>query len=239
MLAISDFVDAAGMPVKWQERDLQLYLMRCLEDRGFQVKDEVKINGGRADIVSDYLGNSIIEVKKHLDRDTIYQAVGQLHLYGLGNVRQLVIMGFLTSDFNKRESALTTASMIQQDTRYSVIFVNVEKEWYPGTSRSRSSPIQWNFNLSALSRNFSWLKNPLPVHKILFTTLLLLYKFLKANPFPTLLVLIVLYALTTSPNSQQSIDQKNTHPTIHGSQDLRNKAGFPSGTISLQHYTTS
>jgi hypothetical protein len=203
MLAVSDFVDRAGMPTLWKERDLQIYLMDCLKGQGFQVRDEVSSNGGRADIVSDYLEGCIIEVKKYLDRDTIYQAAGQLHLYGLGNARKLVIMGFLTTDHKKQDSALTTASMIKQDPRYSVIFINMDSEWYPGASAKRKS---WfgQFRLPELSYSFDWLKNPPPTHKAIFNIFQLVIKVATAHPLPTFLVAVTLFAIATNPPQKET-----------------------------------
>ncbi|MEH2465111.1 hypothetical protein [Nostoc sp.] len=83
--------------------------------------------------MTNWLDGAIIEVKKYLDRDTIYQAVGQLNLYGLKNERKLVVMGFLTTaSTEEQRSALSTASMVQQDPRVTVIFVNHEAEWQSG-----------------------------------------------------------------------------------------------------------
>lgn len=220
MLTVSDFIDAANLPIKWQERDLQIYLMNCLEQKGFQVRDEVKSNGGRADIVSDFQGGSIIEVKKYLDRETIYQAVGQLHLYGFGNKRKLVIMGFLTTDTSKEASALTTASMIEQDPRYSVIFVNVENEWYPGAESH--SPVSWKFRLPQWVTNFDWLKKPafsqrgrddnamrsrLRLWKRTFFSILRwLYRITTTHPLPVFLIVVLVYALaTSSPEPKENL----------------------------------
>ncbi|WP_341532096.1 hypothetical protein WKK05_39705 (plasmid) [Nostoc sp. UHCC 0302] len=128
----SQFVEAAGFPERWQEKDLQLYLAQRLTERGFHTQVEAPANGGRADIVTSWQGGAIIECKKYLDRDDIYQAVGQLNLYGLNNTHKLIVMGFLTPDAKAQPSALKTASMVEQDPRISVIFVNLESEWLPG-----------------------------------------------------------------------------------------------------------
>jgi hypothetical protein len=128
----SKFAEVAGFPDRWQERDLQQYLGDRIKERGFQVHLEVQANGGRADIVTSWQGGAIAEVKKYLDRDTIYQAVGQLGLYGLNNNHKLVVMGFLTPDVREQPSALKTASMVEQNPRISVVFVNLEEEWLPG-----------------------------------------------------------------------------------------------------------
>lgn len=134
----SSFVEKAGFPVRWQERDLQEYIADRLRQRGFHVETEVKANGGRADIVSNWQGGTIVEVKKYLDRNTIYQAFGQLNLYGLNNKHKLVVAGFLTVNAEDQQSSFTTASMIEQDPRVQVIFVNLEEEWLPGSQMIRS-----------------------------------------------------------------------------------------------------
>jgi hypothetical protein len=154
----SRFVEAAGFPERWQERDLQKYIGDRLKERGFQVKLEVHANGGRADIVTNWQGGAIVEVKKYLDRNNIYQAFGQLNLYGLNNSRKLVVMGFLTPDAREQPSALTTASMIEQDPRIQVIFVNIDEEWLPGNQvRIGFGNFQfWNFRLTQLPNFKNW-----------------------------------------------------------------------------------
>jgi hypothetical protein len=89
----SQFVEAAGFPMPWQEKHLQQYLSDRLTERGFYTQLEAPANGGRADIVTTWQGGAIAEVKKYLDRDTIYQAVGQLNLYGLNNTHKPLVRG--------------------------------------------------------------------------------------------------------------------------------------------------
>ncbi|MBD6620171.1 hypothetical protein FNW02_31360 [Komarekiella sp. 'clone 1'] len=146
----SKFVELAGFPDRWQERDLQKYLGDRLTERGFTTHLEAPANGGRADIVSNWQGGVIAEVKKYLDRDTIYQAVGQLNLYGLNNTHKLVVMGFLTPDARAQPSALKTASMVEQNPRVQVVFVNLDEEWLPG-SRVAHSWFPQLFSLPKLS----------------------------------------------------------------------------------------
>ena len=148
----SSFVEKAQLPVRWQEKDLQDYLADKLRQRGYRVETEVKANGGRADIVSNWQGGTIVEVKKYLDRNSIYQAFGQLNLYGLNNTHKLVVMGFLTVNAEDQQSAFTTASMIEQHPRVQVVFVNLEKEWQPAGGKS----------VFAVPRLFSFPKFKLP-----------------------------------------------------------------------------
>jgi hypothetical protein len=154
----SRFIEAAGFPERWQEKDLQNYIAQRLTQRGFHTQTEVQANGGRADIVTNWQsgamptagGYAIVEVKKYLDRDTIYQAVGQLNLYGLNNTHKLIVMGFLTPDARAQPSALKTASMVEQNPRIQVVFVNTESEWLPG-SRVTHSWFPQFFSLPKLS----------------------------------------------------------------------------------------
>lgn len=155
MLTPSVFCESAGFPTQWKEVDLQHYIGQRLRDRGFKIQMEVVINGGRADIVSNWMGGSIIEVKKYLDRNTIYQAFGQLNLYGLNNNRKLIVMGLLTPDAHEQQSAITTASMIQQDPRVTVIFCNTSEEWLPN-SKTGVKFAGFNFKLPAIPQLDNW-----------------------------------------------------------------------------------
>ena len=168
MLTPSVFCESAGFPPQWKEVDLQHYIAQRLTDRGFRIQMEVKVNGGRADIVSNWMGGSIIEVKKYLDRNTIYQAFGQLNLYGLNNNRKLIVMGLLTPDAREQQSALTTASMIQQDTRVTVIFCNTSEEWLPNSKVSIKFA-GFNFKLPELPQldNWKWWFNLIKKHPLL------------------------------------------------------------------------
>ncbi|BCL40020.1 hypothetical protein [Nostoc sp. MS1] len=154
----SKFVEEAGFPIPWQERDLQKYISDRLTARGFTTRLEAPANGGRADIVTNWQGGAIIECKKYLDRNSIFQAVGQLNLYGLNNTYKLIVMGFLTPDAREQPSALKTASMVEQDGRIQVVFVNLEEEWLPG-AKVRISFGKLNFlnlRLPQLPNFHSW-----------------------------------------------------------------------------------
>lgn len=111
------------LPKKWTEADLQKAIAQRLKQHGFTAQLEVKSNGGYADIVSDWDGGVIIEVKKYLDRNAIYQAFGQLNLYGIGSDYNFVITGFMPKDATEKAKAMVTASMIQQDKRVKVLFI--------------------------------------------------------------------------------------------------------------------
>ncbi|MBU7587439.1 MAG: hypothetical protein KAF91_32195, partial [Nostoc sp. TH1S01] len=122
---------------------------------GFITQQEAPANGGRADIVTNWQGGAIIECKKYLDRDHIYQAVGQLNLYGLNNTHKLIVMGFLTPDAREQPSALKTASMVEQDRRIQVVFVNLQEEWLPGGQVQVGFGL-WNFRLPPLPNFKDW-----------------------------------------------------------------------------------
>lgn len=111
------------LPEKWKEEDLQKAIALRLIEHGYKAQTEVKRNGGFIDIATDFDGGTIIEIKKYLTRDTIYQAAGQLHLYGIGNEYKLLAMGFLPSNEGDQVQAKTTASMVSQDERISCLFI--------------------------------------------------------------------------------------------------------------------
>jgi hypothetical protein len=111
------------LPEKWREEDLQKAIATRLTEHGYKVQTEVKSNGGFIDIATDFNGGTIVEVKKYLTRDTIYQAAGQLHLYGIGNEYKLLAIGFLPSNDGDQAQARTTASMVSQDERISCLFI--------------------------------------------------------------------------------------------------------------------
>ena len=111
------------LPEKWKEEDLQKAIASSLIEHGYKVQTEVKCNGGFIDIVTDFDGGTIIEIKKQLTRDTIYQAAGQLHLYGIGNEYKLLAMGFLPSNEGDVQQAKATASMVSQGERINCLFI--------------------------------------------------------------------------------------------------------------------
>ena len=111
------------LPEKWKEEDLQKAIALRLIEHGYKAQTEVKRNGGFIDIATDFDGGTIIEIKKYLTRDTIYQAAGQLHLYGIGNEYKLLAIGFLPSNEGDIQQARTTASMVAQDQRIGCLFI--------------------------------------------------------------------------------------------------------------------
>ncbi|MFM6670433.1 MAG: hypothetical protein ACKPJO_09930 [Dolichospermum sp.] len=111
------------LPEKWKEEDLQKAIASRLIEYGYEAQTEVECNGGFIDIFTDFDGGTIVEVKKYLTRGAIYQAVGQLSLYGRGNRYKLLAMGFLPSNDGDQQQAKTTASMVSQDERISCFFM--------------------------------------------------------------------------------------------------------------------
>lgn len=112
------------LPEKWKEEDLQKAIASRLTEYGYEVKLEVGINGGFADIVTNFDGGTIIEVKKYLERKTILEASGQLaNVYGLGNEYKLLVAGFLPNNEGDQAQAKTTASMVSQNPRINVLFI--------------------------------------------------------------------------------------------------------------------
>jgi hypothetical protein len=189
----SKFCELANFPDRWQEKHLQYYLGDRLKQLGYSVKLEVGANGGRADIVTNWQGGAIVEVKKYLGRNEIYQAVGQLNLYGLNNTHKLVAMGFLTPDAKEQPSALKTASMVEQDSRIKVVFVNLEEEWQPGYSATRS-----------------WLKFKLPSLPTLPTlNWLWWWKLGKAHPMLWVLAFALLLGVAPSLQLPRQTKQQN------------------------------
>jgi hypothetical protein len=138
------FAIAAGFPDNWKEEDLQNYIAYKLRSWGYSAETEIVCSGGRTDIVTDWGCNpgqvSVIEVKKYLDRNTIYQASGQGACYkeSLPNrfprSRRVYVMGLLTYQTRDQESAYNTACYVTQNTGAEVIFMNCESDWIPTRS---------------------------------------------------------------------------------------------------------
>ena len=134
------FAIAAGFPESWKEEDLQRYIANRLQARGYKAELEVQCDGGRADIVTNWIAGfgevSIIEVKKYFNRETLYNASGQAHSYKTSlptrypSSRKLVLMGMLTYQQSDQQSAINTAVYITKSTEAKVIFVNLIRNGY-------------------------------------------------------------------------------------------------------------
>jgi len=124
------FMQMAGFPEPWREADLQKYIANKLVSRGDRVVLEAPCSNGRGrvDILTP---NQIIEVKKYLTRDALYQAKGQIEMYARSHRnRKLVLMGFLPQEPELRKSALNTANYIRES-GVNVIFLNTDPRWFP------------------------------------------------------------------------------------------------------------
>lgn len=98
-------------------------IVESLKQYGFDARTEVKFGGGYADIVTDWQGGAIIEVKPRLTHHKIYEAFGQLNFYGSKNSYRFIITGFYPSNPEDQKSAKTIASMIEQIDRVKVLFI--------------------------------------------------------------------------------------------------------------------
>lgn len=128
----------------WAEKDLQMYIKRCLRSKSwftklvqFSVLEEERIKTScttrRADLST---WNTIYEVKCYLDYDTIYHAVAQTELYaycgkkiwGIKRKKRVVIgLAPLQGD------SYIAASRLAKDFRamgIQVIFINEEPIWH-------------------------------------------------------------------------------------------------------------
>ena len=93
------------------ERSLQDYCLQVLRAKGIVAQAEVWTDRGvRADIVTD---DAVIELKKVLNRDGIYQAVGQAMTYQKHFRRPLLwIVGQMPSSPAERATALSVAKAV-------------------------------------------------------------------------------------------------------------------------------
>lgn len=108
------------------ERELQDYCLAVLQSKGIQPREEVRCNGLRADIVID---RAVIELKKTLTRDAIFQAVGQGRIYQ-SRLRkdELWIVGQMPKDDESARSALHTARELAKE-GIRVSFVDRDAYW--------------------------------------------------------------------------------------------------------------
>lgn len=108
------------------EKELQNYCLQVLRSKGIQPKEEVWCGGLRADIVID---RAVIELKKTLTRDAIFQAVGQGKIYQSRlNKDELWIAGLLPKDAESARSALHTARELSKE-GIRVSFVDRDAYW--------------------------------------------------------------------------------------------------------------
>jgi hypothetical protein len=119
------------------ERELQNYCLEVLKSKGIEAKQEVMTGGLRADIVTD---SAVLELKKTLTRDAIFQALGQGSIYQkrLGK-RELWIVGMSPRDSEQLRSAQHTANELARE-GVKVSFVDVDSYW----NKSRFNTQRWS-----------------------------------------------------------------------------------------------
>jgi hypothetical protein len=109
------------------ERELQNYCLRVLRSKGIPVEEEVNNGNVRADIVTD---KAIIECKKVLTRDTIFQAYGQALVYqkDIGR-KEIWIVGISPKDIQDKHSAENTAREVEKNPNVTVSFIDEDEYW--------------------------------------------------------------------------------------------------------------
>jgi len=111
------------------EKELQDYCLTVLRSRGITARSEVWCGGLRADIVID---RAVIELKKTLTRDSIFQAVGQGKIYQSRLKKdELWIVGQMPKDLDSFKSALHTARELAKE-GIRVSFVDRDAYWQEG-----------------------------------------------------------------------------------------------------------
>lgn len=120
------------------ERQLQDYCLAVLKSKNIAAREEVWCGNVRADIVTD---RAVLELKKVLDRASIYQAYGQVMLYQRSlNKAEVWIVGQTPIDAAERAIALTVAREISAR-NVKVSFIESDPFW-----RMRSSAVSSRFN---------------------------------------------------------------------------------------------
>jgi hypothetical protein len=147
-------------PERWTERELQSYIIKVLTGQGYQVKEEVTLRRGRADIVCVKHNKCwLFEVKKYLDRNHINEAFGQSICYldvlkkeykGLREFG-VILIGLSPKRAEDYQSAINTAAYVQETKEYyEVIFINEDERWYPVDNNEKvvdKKPFSYIINL--------------------------------------------------------------------------------------------
>jgi hypothetical protein len=109
------------------EKDLQDHCLMVLRSKGIQCKEEVWCDGIRADIVTP---DAVVELKKVLDREALYQAFGQATAYNQKLKRnQIWIVGQYPKDSTAKEQAIKIAKEIEKDSKVLISFVDDDEFW--------------------------------------------------------------------------------------------------------------
>jgi len=115
------------------ERDLQNHCIRVLRSKGIHAKEEVWNGDIRADIVTS---KAVIECKKILDRDSLYQAYGQASAYQKNLRREEIwIVGQYPADPTAKAQAIKIAKEIEKNANVTVSFIDDDEFWNEHTSR--------------------------------------------------------------------------------------------------------
>jgi hypothetical protein len=109
------------------ERELQMYLIRVLRSKGIPAQEEVPNGNVRADIVTP---RAIIEVKRILNRESIYQALGQATVYqsNIGR-KEIWIVGQSPYGIAEKQQAYRIACEIEKTPGVRVSFVDEDDFW--------------------------------------------------------------------------------------------------------------
>jgi hypothetical protein len=129
------------------EKQLQDYCLAVLRSKGIPAQAEVWCGNVRADIVTD---RAVMELKKVLDRNAIYQAYGQAMVYQkFFNKAEVWLVGQTPNDPTERATAFTVAKEISAH-NVKVSFIESDSFW---RMRTIALPVSFNvFNCSNLSR---------------------------------------------------------------------------------------
>ena len=101
--------------------------MRVLRSKGIPCKEEVWNGDIRADIVTS---KAVIECKKTLDRESIYQAYGQAQAYRQNLKREEIwIVGQYPTDPRAKEQAIKIAKEIEKNSQVTVSFIDDDEFW--------------------------------------------------------------------------------------------------------------
>jgi hypothetical protein len=131
-----------------QEEDIRRYVEDRLKQQGIPAEREVVCgNGIRADLVTP---DTVIEIKKQLNRGAIYQAHGQGVTYQkLLNKPKLLIIGLAPTSQANYEAAQRIAENIRTNS-VNVIFLDKDPQWGLTTETIKSQPkVQLPFEQSA------------------------------------------------------------------------------------------
>ncbi len=153
------------------ERELQTYCLSVLKPKGINAKEEVWCNGLRADIVID---SAVIELKKTLTRDAIFQALGQGKVYQSRlKKKELWIVGQMPKDLDSFKSAIHTARELAKE-GVRVSFVDRDSYWELPELKQGYSTLPSLQGLSRLLESFNFLEKSRTAFLFFFIAICLL-----------------------------------------------------------------